>query len=344
MKKPSLEISRRQLFKVVTLGSGYSSARGLLNASAASLLLAGVACEEEEEAEVVPGGVLWDNDWAFVSTSVKKKDGTSLPFPTDYDLVQQVRYGAAGAGGAPPVGDALEGAGLVFELDGRILLQPEGLTTWEYFGSRYRVNEAGKFRASVRKTLWFPYEYAYDQLSGTLLLSPLEERGEFLIGLILDVISATLYSGALDSAAARVTQFLFEDPRVAAALDEFLHQLIGGKIAELPEADPAEVTDWLILLLRENEIVPPGTPDRVLKGVIQPIIESLLPLDRDGIADRLVNELIDSGVIGTVISPERIDGVLRFALYRRLLTTGEKIFSIDRVEILLQQRTPPSEN
>ena len=136
-------------------------------------------------------------------------------------------------------------------------------------------------------------------------------------------------------AAARITTFLFEDPRVAEAIDAFLFDLIHGVLKEVPVQDPADVTTWIIGVLREAGIVEEGVPDAVLEAVIEPIVKEILPLDREGIAQALVDRLVES--ISAIITPDRLEAVLTFALYRRVLETGDHIHDIERLDILLEE-------
>jgi hypothetical protein len=89
-------------------------------------------------------------------------------------------------------------------------------------------------------------------------------------------------------------------------------------------------------VLREAGIVGADVPDAVLEAVIEPIVKELLPLDREGIAQALVDRLLDSDIV-TSITPDRVEAVLTFALYRRVLATGEHLYDIERLDILLAE-------
>lgn len=295
-----------------------------------------LACQDDVDVDTEepnPSGLFWDHEWVFRETNVERNDGSVIPFPSDFELLERIRYGE---GGAPPVGDALEGSEVVFEIDGRVLVRPVGADDFSYLGTNYRVLDDSLLRASVRKTVWFKYEYDYDAGTGTLLISPEEEAGEAVMNFFLDIISATLYSGSLDSAAARVTEALLHDPRVIQALDQFVYDLVLGQIEQIPVQSPEDVTAWLILLLRQTELVPPQTPDSVLEAIITPIVEEILPLDREGIARTLVDRLAESDAIAG-LSGERVEAVLTFALYRRALERGQELSGIERVTMVLDR-------
>ncbi len=310
----------------------------LRHAGVAVLLLtastAATGCDDSSTDEIAPvaGGVLWDHTWSYQSTSVELKDDSSIPFPTDRQLLEKIRYGE---GGAPPVGDVLEGAEVVFEVDGELLVKPAGYDEPMYFGTNYRVLDEVTLRASIRKSIWFKYSYSYDQAQDTLLVSPEEDSAAALMGFVMDVISATLYSGALDSAAARVSALLFEDARVEAAIDQFLFDFINGKVSAIPIQAPEDVTAWLIQLLKSTGIVDIDTPDRALEAIISPIVEELLPLDREALSNTLVDLILSSELVAK-ITPDRVEAVLRFALYRHALEKGQFLNSIQRVDMLLK--------
>ncbi len=300
-----------------------------------------LACDDTSAADEgsTPGGVLWDHEWTFQSTNVELRDGSTVPFPTDYALLERIRWGMGGGGGAPPVGDVLEGARTIFEVDGRVLVQPDGFDEPAYFGTNYRVIDHELLRASVRKTIWFKYEYDFDPSSGTLLISPEEQAASVWMGFVLDIVQATLFSGALDSAAARVATFLFEDPRVKEALDQFVYDLVRGQLDRVPVSDPDDVTDWLIAVLKRSGLVPEATPDAVLRAVISPIVDDLLPLDRDNLAERLV-DLIAGSDLGAAITEERVEAVFRFVLYREMLDIGQHLRNVRRIDMVLQVNDP----
>jgi hypothetical protein len=297
-------------------------------------------CDDEEVMEPTevkePAALFWDHLWAFRGSYAKLKDGTTLPYPTDLSLLERIRYGQDGG---PPAGDVLEGAEVTFEIDGRLLVKPAGAEAAEYFGTDYRVVDGVQLRASVRKSIWFPYTYHFDDASRTLLVQPEENAGGALMDLVLEIVQRTLFSGALDSAAARITTFLFDDPRVGAAIDAFVYELVNGLVQNVPVQDPTDVTAWIIGLLRETGVVSPETPDRALEAVIGPIVEEILPLDREGIARALVERLLESELVTMVITPDRVDRVLTFALYRRVLETGQHLANIERLDIVFERAT-----
>jgi hypothetical protein len=302
-------------------------------------LLPGLAgCTPEElpdPTEVVdPAALFWDHLWTFRGTYVELRDGTTVPYVTDAALLERIRYGQDGG---PPASDVLEGAEVTFEIDGRVLVKPAGAEAAEYWGTDYRVVDDVLMRASIRKSIWFPYTYMFDEASHTLLIQPEEGAGGAVMDFVMEIVQRTLYSGALDSAAARITTFLFEDPRVVEAIDAFLFDLINGAIAEVPVQDPEDVTAWIIGVLREAGLVEPGVPDAVLEAVIQPIVEEILPLDREGIAQALVDRLLESDAISKIITPDRVERVLTFALYRRVFETGDHLHDIERLDILLEE-------
>jgi hypothetical protein len=310
--------------------------RDVLVAGLLALLPSLAGCTEDlpEPTEVVdPAALFWDHLWTFRGTYVELRDGTTVPYVTDFALLERIRYGQDGG---PPASDVLEGAEVTFEIDGRVLVKPAGAEAAEYWGTDYRVVDDVLMRASIRKTIWFPYTYVFDEPSRTLLIQPEEDAGGAVMDFVMEIVQRTLYSGALDSAAARITTFLFEDPRVSEAIDAFLFDLIHGALKDVPVQDPADVTTWIIGVLREAGLVDEGVPDAVLEAVIEPIVKELLPLDREGIAQALVDRLLDSDLV-TSISPDRVELVLTFALYRRVLETGDHLHDIQRLDILLEQ-------
>lgn len=295
-----------------------------------------VACEDDVDASdnpPDPAGLFWDHEWTFQGTYVKLDGDETLPLPTDLPLLERLRYGE---GGAPPTSDVLEGAKVIFEIDGRVLVQPDGAEAPEYFWTDYKVLDEQTLRASIRKSIWFPYDYWFDEPTSTLLIQPDAEAGGAVMGLLLDIIEKTLFSGALDSAAAKITEFLFEDPRVSEAIDTFLFELIHGQLEDIPVQETDDVVAWLIELLRQTEVVPPGVPDQVLEGVLTPIVEELFPLDREGISQALVDKLLESDLV-TEISPDRVERVLAFVLYRRVLERGQTLDSIEQLDIVLER-------
>ncbi|HEU5074018.1 MAG TPA: hypothetical protein VFU02_07590 [Polyangiaceae bacterium] len=301
-----------------------------------------VACEDDvdsSDAPPDPAGLFWDNEWTFEGTYVKTGADTTLPLPTDLPLLERIRYGE---GGAPPTSDVMEGARVIFEIDGRVLVQPAGTDAPEYFWTDYKVLDEQTLRASIRKSIWFPYDYTFDEPSETLLIQPDKEAGSAVMGLLLDIIEKTLFSGALDSAAARITELLFEDPRVSEAIDAFLYDLIHGAVADIPVQAPADVVAWLIELLKQSGIVPPEVPDTVLEAVLTPIVEELLPLDREGISRALVDRILESDLV-TAITPDRVERVLTFVLYRRVLERGQTLDSIEQLDIVLERLPPPQD-
>lgn len=310
--------------------------RDILVAGILALGLAGCTDEDlTEPTEVVdPAALFWDHLWTFQGTYVELRDGTTVPYPTDFALLELIRYGQDGG---PPASDVLEGAEVTFEIDGRVLVQPAGAEAPEYWYTDYRVVDDVLMRASIRKSIWFPYTYVFDEASHTLLIQPEEDAGGSVMDFVMEIVQRTLFSGALDSAAARITTFLFEDPRVIEAIDTFLFDLIHGALKDVPVQDPADVTAWIIGVLREAGLVGEGVPDAVLEAVIEPIVKELLPLDREGIAQALVDRLLDSDAISKIITPDRVEAVLTFALYRRVLATGEHLHDIERLDILLEE-------
>ncbi|HEY6725219.1 MAG TPA: hypothetical protein VI197_14390 [Polyangiaceae bacterium] len=300
------------------------------------------ACEDDVDASDAPpdpAGLFWDNEWAFEGAYVETNADQTLPLPTDLPLLERIRYGE---GGAPPTSDVMEGAKVIFEIDGRVLVQVAGADTPEYFWTDYKVHDEHTMRASIRKSIWFPYDYTFDEPSETLLIQPDAEAGGAVMGLLLDIIEKTLFSGALDSAAAKITELLFEDPRVSQAIDAFLYDLIHGAIADIPAQDPADVVAWLSDVLRQSGIVGPEVPDAVLEAVLTPIVEELLPLDREGISQALVDKILESDLV-TAITPDRVERVLSFVFYRRVLERGQTLDSIEQLDIVLERLPPPQD-
>ena len=310
-------------------------------ALAAVFAMAG--CEDDVDSNETPSnpaGLFWDNEWAFEGAYVKTNGDETLPLPTDLPLLERIRYGE---GGAPPTSDVMEGAKVIFEIDGRVLVQVAGAEAPEYFWTDYKVLDEQTMRASIRKSIWFPYDYTFDEPSETLLIQPDAEAGGAVMGLLLDIIEKTLFSGALDSAAARITEFLFEDPRVSEAIDTFLYDLIHGAIADIPVQEPADVVTWLIELLKQSGIVGPEVPNAVLEAVLTPIVEELLPLDREGISQALVDKILESDLV-TSITGDRVERVLTFVFYRRVLERGQTLDSIEQLDIVLERLPPPPQD
>lgn len=290
-----------------------------------------LACGEEEPYPDTPGALLWDHEWASVSTHAELSASSPFPFPTDTALLDTLRYEQ---GGAPSTDDVLEGVRVVFELDGRLLAKPVGFERPESSGTKYRVEEDGFLRFSVEKSAWFRHFYSFDASRGTLLLTPADAGGGVLMGFVLDIVDMSLFAGDLDSAAARVGTALLSDPRVQTESDRFLYDLVHGDLGDVPIEGAEDIVSWLGQLLTQTGIVPADVERDGLEAELEPIAEELLSADSEGIAEGLLDQILASDV-AFAIAPGRVEKVLPFSLYRSTLESRGYLSNVERVELVL---------
>ena len=65
-------------------------------------------------------------------------------------------------------------------------------------------------------------------------------------------------------------------------------------------------------------------------------MEELLPLDREGISEALVDKILGSELV-TSLTGERVERVLTFTFYRRVLERGQTLDSIEQLDIVLER-------
>jgi len=289
-------------------------------------------CDDSLDASDDPSGPFWDSEWTFRATTAGIDGAEPLPLPTDLTLLERVR---SGEDGGPPASDVLEGAVLIFEIDGRIRVQPAGAEVPEDFLSNYRVIDGSLLRASIRKSTWFPSSYSFNDVDHTLLIQPEAGAGGTVMGLVLDIVERTLFSGALNSPTARVSVFLLQDPRVVARTDGFLHDVIHGRVESIPVQNSDDATTWIIGLLRQTGVVAADVPDATLRPAIAPIVDDLLLLESEGITQALLDRLLATDLVTQVIAPDRVARVLPFALYHRVLDSDQLLASVRSLDILL---------
>lgn len=312
--------------------------REVLGAALTLLLPSALGCDDDDV--IAPTGVeepaalFWDHLWTFSGTYAEVTPDAALPFPTDRALLGRIRFGQDGG---PPVADVLEGAELVFELDGRLLVKPAGADAAEYYGADYRVVDDVTLRASVRKSIWFPYSYLFDGTSRSLLIRPEAETGGGLMELVLEIVQRTLLSGALDSAALRIAALVVGDPRVETAMDGFVFDLVNGTIASIPIRNTVDATAYVASLLRDTGTVGSDVPDADLFAAIGPSVDEIAAFPREGIARALVERLVTVDIVTSSVEIERVDRAVTFAFYRRALETSGALAAVRRVDLLLDQ-------
>ncbi|HEX6765999.1 MAG TPA: hypothetical protein VF103_10990 [Polyangiaceae bacterium] len=299
--------------------------------------LGAFGCEEAPDASaeaVNPSALFWDSLWTVEGTFAETNGNQTLPLPTDTELLDRIRYTS---GDAEPPRDLLEGAEITFEIDGRLLVQAAGVDAPEYARTDYQVIDPALFRASINKSGWFDYTYAYDEAPRTLLIQPEPEASPVVMGLVFDIVGRTLLSGDLESPAARIAGLLLDDPRVPVATDAFVHSLVHGGITSVPIVDAADVTGYLAELLRESAVVGPEVSEGDLETELTPIAENVLGLDQAGIARALVDALAENELVTQGVSSERAGRVLDLALYRRALDESGATNGVNRLDLVLRR-------
>jgi hypothetical protein len=296
-----------------------------------ALLLGLVACAEETPQPVpaTAGTFLLDHQWAYRTTQLVPNTDEALPFPTDPRVQGRLSYPA---GDAPPTGDALYGSLLNFGADGRVLMQPPGFTEFHDWGSRYSIVDGRVVRLKLGTSSWFPYEYHYGSASGTLLLNPEAEASEAVVKLVNDLLTKVLVAGELESAASKLADALFGDARVAAAVAQQL-----PAIETLADSDPQAAGRWLFELLAPSEIFEPGLGQAETVEGLVPVMEDLFPVEPAAFDEGLIDGVLDAGVTDPALADERIERVIRFALYRHVLETRQNLRTLEHVEIELER-------
>ncbi len=268
-------------------------------------LPATIACNSDERQTNLdaPGSFLFDHEWNYVETRVLLRDGATLPFPSDRKLLNKIRYPE---GDVPPSGDALTGSDILFDLAGVVKVKLPDSNQFEDYGTRFRVVDERLMRASVRKSIWFKYEYDFDRNDGSLILAPEEKAAGALTGMLNNLYSKILFSGALDSTASKLTEILFEDPRVQDALEEYLYEGIRGRLEEIPEQDPEDVSRKLaqaiVQLLQEQDI------EGIVEAALVQRLKELTDLDPESTAKEMASKIAKK--IELAFSEERIIEVI----------------------------------
>jgi hypothetical protein len=295
-------------------------------------LLLGLAACAEETPEPVPaaaGTFLLDHQWEYRTTQLVPNTDEALPFPTDPHIQGRLSYPA---GDAPPTGDALYGSLLNFGADGRVLMQPPGFTELQDWGSRYSVVDGRVLRLKLGTSSWFPYEYHYGSASGTLLLNPETEAADAVVQLLNDLLTKVLLAGELESPASKLADALFGDARVSAAV-----ALLLPSLETLADSDPEAAARWLFELLAPSEIFEPGLGETDTVEGLVPVLEDLFPVEPAAFDERLIEGVLDAGVTDPALADERIERVIRFALYRRVLETRQNLETLEHIELELER-------
>ena len=266
------------------------------------LLPLGAACGTDsvvEDTPDPPGAFLFDSDWEYVETRLVLGAGGSLPFPNDLGIIEKIRYPE---GGAPPTGDALIGSEVIFDATGELLIKPPEFNDFESFGTKFRIVDEQIMRASIRKTIWFKYEYNFDATTGSLIINPEPAAASKVTGLLNDIYARILFSGKLDSAAAKITEALFEDPRVSDAIASFLYDGIRGKLEDIPQQDPEEIARLLAVAILD--FLDGQDFAAALEPVIASRLEELTNLDADAVAKEMAANIATK--VEAIFSEENI--------------------------------------
>lgn len=256
-----------------------------------------------------PGAFLLDHVWSYEQTVTITNDGETLPLSTDRQALERLRYPD---GDPPPTGDALTGTAVLFTGTRDVIARPPGFDDYEDFGTRYGVVDDALLRARVRESVWFGYEYAYDAVDGSLALSPESPAFDSAIQLLNDVTQRILTSGALDSVAKRISDALFEDPRVAQAIEDRLYLGIRGYLDTVPSREPQAVADAVaavvVARLQESDVA------GAVEEAIATRVERLTDLDPDATASEMAARIAER--IAATLSSVRIASAVLPALQR----------------------------
>lgn len=292
------------------------------------VLAAFPACAEETHAPVpdTAGSFLLDNPWQYESTTLVTNGNEAVPFPTDRAFLATVRYPDAAAA---PTSDALDGSLVRFGADGRLLIEPPSFTEYQDLGSRYSVVDSSVLRLKLDQDVFFAWGYHYDRPSGTLLLDPEPDASQAMLAFVCDVLTTVLVDGALDGAAAAVTDALSADPRVTRA--------ISSELAALATLEHQVAAEWLLDVLSPNGILDPSLAGDVLVERLRPVVQALASVEPDALTDTLVAALLDANVLAPDLSSERAEKVIRFVLYRKALLATQNLASVERIELELKR-------
>jgi hypothetical protein len=280
----------------------------------ATLGLWGCSDENSPPVPEAPGTFLLDHTWEYQATGLLTTGAESVPFP------------------AP---DVLAGSLVRFGADRRVLVEPAGTDEFEDLGARYTVIDERVVRLELVRSLWFPYEYHFDGASGVLLLDPEPLASEAVLGLVGDVVTKILARGELDGVAATFADGLYRDERVAVAVEDFLWNAVHGQALASPPAAEA-VAESLQAVLAPSGVFEPGLDEDTIVAELERLVERLAPLERGKLTNRLVSDLLDTELLDATLTLERAERVIRFALYRQVLTTLANLSAVERIEIELQ--------
>ena len=290
--------SLKRLLAVVVLASG----------------LCGCSDESSPPAPEAAGTFLLDHTWHYQATTLLTTGAESVPFPSP---------------------DVLEGSLARFGADRRVLVEPAGTREFADFGARYSVMDESVLRLKLATGLWFPYEYHFDRASGVLLLNPEPVAGGVVVGFVSDVVTAILAKGEADGPAAAFADALYRDGRVAGAVEDFLWNTVHGARSGASPAEPDVAAGELYAVLAPSGVFEPTLDEDTVVAKLVPMVEHLVPLERGKLANRLVSDLLDSDVLDGTWMLEPAERVLRFALYREVLTTAPNLAAVERLEIEL---------
>ena len=287
-----------------------------------------IGCAEETPAPSpdAAGSFLLDTPWRYESTVLVTNGDETVPFLTDPALLAAT---SAPDAGAPATADALDGSQVRFGADSRMLVQPPSFTDDVDFGARYAVAEASLLRGKLGQDIWFPWGYFRDRASGTLLLDPEPDAAQAVLGFISDVLTKSLVAGALDGAAVTVTDALSDDARVKAA--------VAAELAAVADDEPDVAVTWLHALLSPSGILDPSLAANTLTERLLPVVQALSGVAQAALADTLVSSILDANVVDPALTPDRVEKVIRFVLYREVLLTARNLAAVERVELELEQ-------
>jgi hypothetical protein len=278
----------------------------------AALGLSGCSDENSPPRPEAPGTFLLDHTWEYTATELVTDGTESVPFPSP---------------------DVLAGSRVRFGADARVLVEPPGFDEVQDFGARYSVASDRVLRLQLARSLWFPYEYHFDGASGVLLLDPEPAAADVVIGFVSDVLTAIVARGDVDARAATFSDELYRDARVAGAVEDFLGELVHGPSASAQTPEPASVAASLYAVLAPSGVFEPDLDEDAILAELTSRADAWRAVTRGRLTNRMVSDLLDSEVLDATLSLERAERVLRFALYREVLTTAANLRAVERLEL-----------
>jgi hypothetical protein len=278
----------------------------------AALGLPGCSDENSPPVPEAPGTFLLDHTWDYTATELVTDGAESVPFPSS---------------------DVLAGSRVRFGADGRVLVLPPGFDEVQDFGARYTVTSDRVLRLQLARSLWFPYEYHFDGASGVLLLNPEPVAADVVIGFVSDVLTATVARGDVDARAATFSDELYRDARVSGAVEDFLGELVHGPASSAQAPEPESVAASLYAVLAPSGVFEPGVDEDAVLAELTPRVDAWRAATRGRLTNRVVSDLLDSDVLDATLTLERAERVLRFTLYRQVLTTAPNLRAVERLEL-----------